>query len=70
VGVQISPPAPIFTYSMAAYKSIACHLTSENSGKLESLIQNPKSKIQNRPISARRGLLENQVKEHDQKDEE
>jgi hypothetical protein len=55
---------------MAAYKSIACHLTSENSGKLESLIQNPKSKIQNRPISARRGLLENQVKEHDQKDEE
>jgi hypothetical protein len=63
VGVQISPPAPIFTYSMAAYKSIACHLTSENSGKLESLIQN-------RPISARRGLLEKQAKEHGQKDEE
>jgi hypothetical protein len=48
---------------MAAYKSIACHLTSENSGKLESLIQN-------RPISARRGLLEKQAKEHGQKDEE
>jgi hypothetical protein len=42
-------------------------VTSENSGNLESLIQNPKSKIQN--LSARRGVFGNHVKQYGQKDE-
>ena len=65
-----SPPDVNWIVQMAADRSIACYLRSENSGRLESLIQNPKFKIQNRVISMRRGLLENHEKEHGHKDEE